>query len=181
VGLKNGLIGYKNFSFYDFYIPLFRYFGKYKILYQSFLNLIYRYKKKPKNFKGFLPFDGNWNDDFDNLRKMQDKYQINLSIDNINKFNDYISFCKNNKINVILVNSPEYIEGQMFMANRKQYIDIFNDLSKKYNIPFLNYSSDSICYKRDLFYNTSHLNSIGAEIFSKKLAHDLKSIINPVK
>jgi hypothetical protein len=38
---------------------------------------------------------------------------------------------------------------------------------------FLDYSSDTICNNKKLFYNSQHLNSKGSEIFTKKLAKDL--------
>jgi hypothetical protein len=56
-------------------------------------------------------------------------------------------------------------------------INAFEQLAKQNEIKLLNYSSDTISFQKSLFYNTTHLNKKGAELFSKKLASDLKSII----
>ena len=41
----------------------------------------------------------------------------------------------------------------------------------------LNYLYDSICYDTINFYNASHMNRLGAEQFSTKLAKDLKALL----
>jgi tRNA A22 N-methylase len=46
--------------------------------------------------------------------------------------------------------------------------------SKKYNIPFLDYSDDEICYKKEYFYNASHLNKTGSDLFMQKFIRDLR-------
>ena len=54
------------------------------------------------------------------------------------------------------------------------YINIFQ---KKYDIPLIDYSSYSTCLSKDYFYNAEHLNLTGTNLFSEKLAYDLKKII----
>ena len=52
---------------------------------------------------------------------------------------------------------------------------MYRDISTKYSIEFYDYSNDSLCFDKKYFYNASHLNNTGAEIFSKTLARDLKA------
>lgn len=77
-------------------------------------------------------------------------------------------------INVILINSPEYIYQINSQDNRNEIIDLYKSIANKYNIPFIDYSGDSINYRKELFYNSNHLNAKGADVFTKKLAQDIK-------
>ena len=52
---------------------------------------------------------------------------------------------------------------------------MFDNIAKKYDIPILNYTYDSLSYDTLYFYNAMHLNKMGAEIFSTKLARDIDS------
>ena len=73
-----------------------------------------------------------------------------------------------------IVYTPVHIDGQKFVTNRDELIETYNNYSSKYSIRFYDYSKDSICLDRSYFYNSTHLNKKGSEIFSKKLANDLK-------
>ncbi|MFV0148791.1 hypothetical protein OBK08_12595 [Empedobacter falsenii] len=78
---------------------------------------------------------------------------------------------------VILINSPEYIAQIESQINRNEVIKLYKSISEKYNIPFIDYSNDSMNYQKNLFYNSNHLNAKGADIFTKKLAEDIKPYI----
>ena len=90
-------------------------------------------------------------------------------------FENFIKECKQNQIELIFVYTPEYIEGQKLFSNRTELMDFYKSISNHYSIPFYDYSADSLCYQKKYFYNASHLNQQGAEIFSRKLASDLKN------
>jgi hypothetical protein len=51
---------------------------------------------------------------------------------------------------------------------------VFADFGKKYDIPYLDYSNDTMSFNKVYFYNSTHMNIRGAELFSKKLVMDLK-------
>jgi hypothetical protein len=57
--------------------------------------------------------------------------------------------------------------------NRSQIMKTFRDISAKLNVPFWDYSGSPICRDRELFYNSQHLNTRGAEVFSADLANRL--------
>jgi hypothetical protein len=75
---------------------------------------------------------------------------------------------------LVLVYTPKYIEGQKYIENRSEVMSIYNNFAQKYDLLLLDYSNDEISFDRSLFYNTSHLNKTGANLFTTKLAHDLK-------
>ena len=59
-------------------------------------------------------------------------------------------------------------------------MNLYRQFAKKYDLIFLDYSNDPISYNKSLFYNSNHLNAEGSEIFSKKLAADIKKSLNQI-
>ena len=165
-------IGYNKF---DYYLPLVRYSGKSNAI--SLINENIARDKVTNRYRqnGFLGMDREWNADLEKAKKGQKSYEINTDSNSIVLFEKFINECKANDIELIFVYTPEYIDGQNFVANRNDIIQIYKDLSTKYSIEFYDYSNDSLCLDKKYFYNASHLNKSGAEIFSKKLASDLKA------
>ena len=86
--------------------------------------------------------------------------------------------CKEAGIRVDLVYTPEYIEAQEFVSNRQMVIDHFSQLAEEHNLRFFDYSDDSLSKDRSLFYNGLHLNARGSQLFSQKLAADLKATMD---
>lgn len=168
----NSYIGYNKF---DYYVPLIRYFGKTNSLKLILKNILNGQSNKRYRQNGFLGMDREWNADLDKAKKKRKSYKIDTDSNSIVLFEKFIKDCKANNIELILVYTPEYIDGQNFVANRNDIIQIYRDFSEKYSIEFYDYSNDSLCLNKKYFYNASHLNSSGAEIFSKKLANDLKA------
>ncbi|KFF04818.1 hypothetical protein [Flavobacterium reichenbachii] len=170
----------KSYNYYtnlEYYIPMIRYIGKIDVLKTSIQYLINGIPVNNYRHNGFLGMDRVWNTDFDKVKSKQKTYRVKLNKQHIQLLETFIKECKELEINLILVYTPEYKEGQDFVANRKEVIDVYNKFSKKYNLKFYDYSNDEICLDKTLFYNASHLNSKGAEMFTKKFASVLKSII----
>ncbi|REG99091.1 hypothetical protein [Flavobacterium aquicola] len=165
-------IGYNNL---DYYIPIIRYIGKKEVLKTSKEILINGKPAKKYRKNGFLGMDREWSTDFEKVKSKQKEYVAKLDKQNIELFETFIQECKRMKINLILIYTPEYIDGQKFVSNRKEVIAIYAKFSKLYDLKFYNYSNDPICFDKAFFYNASHLNKRGAEIFTKKFASVLKA------
>lgn len=163
---------YVGYNKYEYYIPLIRYAGMGNVLINIFRN------KNSEKFrkKGYRGMDLKWNSDLDNEKKKIKKFEAILDKPSVELFETFIRECATSGIKLVFVYTPEYIEGQKFEANRSTIIKLYNNYAKKYNITLLDYSSDSICYNNQFFYNSMHLNKTGAELFSEKLAHDLKQL-----
>ena len=56
--------------------------------------------------------------------------------------------------------------------------DTYQSFADKYDFPVLNYTYDSLSYDTDYFYNATHLNKKGAEIFTSQLAMDLRELVD---
>lgn len=171
--IYNYTISYRGFNKIDYYIPLVRYFGETSSLIHS-LSVLFNINNNEKlRNKGFKGMDRQWNSDFKNAKEENKKYKIIIDKESITLFKYFIEECRRDGINLTLVYTPQYIEGQHFVANRTEIMNTFKDISDSYNVAFYNYSNDSICFDKSLFYNSSHLNKKGATLFSQKLAHDL--------
>lgn len=102
-------------------------------------------------------------------------YKVEFDGTSIRLFDNFIAECKQQNIHLIFVYSPEYIEGQHFVENRKDVMDLYHHYSNKYGIPLYNFSADSMSYNKNYFYNASHLNKTGADLFSSRLASMIKT------
>ncbi len=179
--IKNATISYNGFNLIDYEIPLIRYFGKSDAILTA-LNLFIRpQSNKVGRINGYQAKDLSWNGDFEKAQKAMKFYEVSLDTATINLFERFLKEVEKNNIKIMFVYSPEYIEGQKFVKNRNPIIKLYQEISKKHNIPFYDYSSDSISLNKNYFYNASHLNKTGAELFTKKLIRNIASIINKAK
>ena len=180
-GLEKKILDYKGFHFLDFKIPMLRFYGN-----TSAINTVYDlFDGKEENpiqrIRGYQGLTYPTNIDLKQLEKI--RYSVNLDTSLVELFNQFLKKCKNDTINVILVYTPEFIEGQKCIQNRGEIINLYSKICKKHNIPFYDYSNDSISHNPKLFYNSMHLNKKGAEIFSNKLAIKIKNdlIVNEIE
>ncbi len=172
--IEESIESYKGFGFYDFKIPLLRYTGKYQAVKEAFKMLVQEKDKNITRVRGYEGQVAEWNSDFENAKNKLDKIVVKFDTASIQLFDKFINECQTDKIGLVFVYSPEYIEGQDFVKNRKKVFEKFNYFSQKYNIPFYDFSNDSISFDKKYFYNASHLNKNGAELFTKKLVDSLK-------
>jgi hypothetical protein len=161
-------------------IPLYKYRGlRYTFMLglKSYFGLIN--KTRSNLYKGYAPADKDWNQDFEEFKAEHEELIFNW--DNLefgfNYIRNLIKECKNRNINFILVHAPMYHDLQEMIPQKDSVNSIFAEIADSNNIPFWDYSSDSICYSKEYFYNSSHLNVKGAEIFSNRLAIDLRNYI----
>jgi hypothetical protein len=110
-----------------------------------------------------------------NAQVKAESLTIDIDSSMIQKLEQFINECQENGIRLTLVYSPEYIEGQAFVKNRNEIISIYQYLAHQYNVPFLDYSNDTISKQKQFFYNSEHLNKKGSELFTKKLIYDLRA------
>lgn len=175
--IVNDIKKYKGLNWFDYNFPIVRYYGSTKEIIDA-INIFLRPSHNIGNrYKGFYNMDINWTGEFEKIKA--NKRYINQIIDkeSLKLFEDYLKDTQRRNIKLIFVYTPEYIEGQRFVANRDKIMNLYKKISVKYKIPLLDYSSDSICFKKEYFYNAEHLNLKGSNLFTKKLATDLKKYI----
>ena len=154
------------FSLAERYIPLFRYGGNFGFYFPS---------SQPRHLiKGYMGGDLKWDG-----RKLDEIDSISFSYDkSIAKlFNEFLFEMRNNGVKVVFVYTPIYVGATNKMTNLDEMYDFYRKIAEKYNIPILDYTYLDICNDTTYFYNSMHLNRIGAELFTKRLAKDLKSFL----
>ena len=178
---QNVTLGHKGaFDIYQKNIPLFKYKNQQKIAFEGFFNFVglsNLYDTTTK-YKGYCGNDYVWNKDFESFKKRFPKgakYKFDKEV--VRQFEEYLNFCKKENIKVVLVYAPEYFEVQPYYKNKSDLIKLCQESVKKYDCYFLDYSNNQLCYNRDYFYNSQHLNRKGAELFSLDLGKKVKTLL----
>ncbi len=176
--LQRTITGLKgNFDFYQQNIPLLKYKNQQKIAFEGFFDFIgfSNLYDTTLKYKGYRGNNYAWNKDFESFKKRYPKgvrYKFDKEV--IRQFNEYLGFCQRENIKVFLVYAPEYYEVQPYYKNKGELINLCQKSVEKYNCQFLDYSKNSLCFYKEYFYNSQHLNKQGAELFSLDLGKRIR-------
>lgn len=172
--IRQATESFNGFNLADYCIPSFRFMGRDKIIDHAARSI---FKPEPEikyRINGYKGMDLQWNNDFEKAKVKMGSYWVIFDSSSVHLFDGYLRECKEKNIKNILVYTPEYIEGQKFTKNMNEMMDIFRGFALKYNIPFYDYSKDSISFQKKYFYNSEHMNSAGSKLFTEELVKDLK-------
>lgn len=164
---------YGIFTIWDFIIPGLRYYGKKSIINKAFGNQ--QNEDSFQRVRGYRGQEQSWNNDLENAKSKMKSYSITIDRNILKDFEAYLEECRENNTKVIFVYTPEYIDGQKFASNRDSLMQVYKNISTKCHIPFYDYSGDSISYQKKYFYNASHMNKTGSQLFTKELITDIKN------
>ncbi|MFT6127207.1 MAG: hypothetical protein ACJAVA_001694 [Flavobacteriaceae bacterium] len=167
---------YNGFSNLDYVLPMYRYFGNVSIVKKQILADWSKTSQEKYRIKGFKAIDREWSNDLKKAKSKRNSIFMNIDKKTLNLLKDFLAESKELGIYVVMVYSPEYIDGQNFIANREDIINEFKRIALEYQIQFIDYSTDEICTDKKYFYNSLHLNAKGSEIFTNKLVEDFKRI-----
>ena len=162
------------FTWKEIYIPMYKYFGDYKLIGYGLMASAGIYPFAPQqHYHGFyncdLPFDGK------TLREVLSKNRLDPASceqEAIQLLDRFIAELTRQGIKVLFCYAPQYQE----LYQRLQWSDCmeaYHQLSERYHIPILDYSSVSWANDSSYFYNANHINLLGSELFSAQLAQDL--------
>ena len=154
---------YENFSWKEKNIPIYRYLGKNRLLFLDNDNL----------YKGYKGRDLNWNPDALNAI-----VSFSAEVDTImqKEFREFLSKTQSCGTKVLFVYAPSYYKVIEKLDNLDEMYDMYQTIANEFSIPIIDYNYDSMCYDTTYFYNGTHLNKKGAELFTTKLAHDIDSL-----
>lgn len=96
---------------------------------------------------GFKSKNMDWDDDLKNAKAKIGSYNVIIENSEIDLYESFLQECIDNGIEVILIYSFEHIEGQKFVKNRQILFNFINNLSNKFNLYFVDYFNDEMCYK----------------------------------
>lgn len=105
-------------------------------------------------------------------KNRQGKFALHFNEEMFDAFERCLDICRQNGVDVILVQAP-YTQGfYRSVANRND----FDSKIDSYNIPHYNFNNimplnDSLC-----FYDAFHLNQIGAKVFSARFAYTIDTL-----
>ncbi len=158
------------------YVPFYA-FTQYKQTYYKnaafgLKNLIYHKPLNSDSLNGYVPHDTPWNGE----QIMQNQFatdSIGVYPETIENYIQIIENIKQKGIEPILLITPMYIDGQKLFKNYNAFIEAAHNIAKKTQIRILDFSCSDIIYNNNYFYNNGHLNSTGANIFSKQVADSL--------
>jgi hypothetical protein len=153
------------------YIPAYKYFGKTYLILIALGVINDKVESLP--VKGFYGFAKSWDGS-----ELAQQTEIAYSQDSLalSLFDSYLAKARSEDIRVVFVYAPLYIGATRIINNIEGMYQMYDTIARKYNIPILDYTYDSLSYDTTYFYNATHLNRQGAELFSVKLAHDLDSL-----
>jgi hypothetical protein len=172
--LRANLIEY-GYSKLEIFSPLYRYFGYSMVVKTGMFEYFgIKHYDSQASYKGYKPEVEEWNDS--ELEKLS-RIEPDMQCKTIMLFEEFLCHCNDMNIKVILVNSPVYFKATQKIINRDRLTKLFLGFSKKYNLSYLDYTNDSICMDSANFHVAVHLNIRGADLFSTKLAKDLKLIL----
>ena len=95
------------------------------------------------------------------------------------EFERMLSMLESHGAQVVLVFSPEWEGIRPYETNRDAILQTFAAISARRGMVFLDYGDHAISRDRSLFYNSQHLNRLGASRFSVVLADDLAGLPRP--
>lgn len=168
---------YKGLDYFDYVLPFKRYSAKYKTILKGFFSFAGIEFLNSQRYKGYTPNEFEWDYKFDEFKEKNPKgKKRKIKEESVRLLETFIKEEYNNKTEVILVFPPTYHELKKYMLNREVVLNEYKRISNKYNIHFLDYSDTDISSDKNLFYNASHMNKKGANLFTKQLAKDLKAL-----
>jgi hypothetical protein len=169
---------YHYFRWYDYELPLVRYRGKLDLIWKGVAELLgIRHYVTPKD-RGYKGQELKWSDEFAEFaRNHPNGYEQVWKQSMVDELDQFLAQCERDGIMVVMVYPPEYYGARDLLNNREEIFAIFRRLAAKYRLGFLDYSYDPMAYDTEYFYNSQHLNRLGAETFSAKLAEDLAALL----
>lgn len=163
----------EGFNFADCVLPSWRYVGQRKLI-RNILIPSEGSEYDTPLYKGFRSYDRKWSG-----RGLRQQASVSYTKDTaiIRQFRDFLTECRRDSIQVVLVTSPFYIGGTRKMSDSTGMHAMFAQIANDFNIPYLDYTYDALSYDTAYFYNTMHLNRTGANLFSEKVARDIDSVM----
>lgn len=164
----------EGFNWADRWLPLVRYAGYRNVIFEG-LGLPAKMARPKNMYKGYIAVDTPWNG---SAFRAIDTLGFSVNPEAVDIFDRYLAQCQKEGIHVVMVYAPFYIGATNKMGSAVDSMFAFyQSFADRYGYDILNYTYDSISYDTLNFYNASHLNRRGAELFSTKLAHDIKNIM----
>lgn len=158
------------FSWLEYNIPFYRYCRGFKIL-RILKGIVFQDDYVLE--KGFYANIASWDQ---NAIEQIDSLYFECDSHVKDSFCNYVEQVKKDGIQIVFVYAPYHISAISKVVNLDECYHTFDSIAHEFDVPILDYTYSSISYDTAYFYNASHLNKQGAELFSTMLANDLDSL-----
>ena len=173
--LLNAVAQAKQITWLDRHFPLIRYYGYHdeiRVGIASFLG-----RKQFKDSGLYKGYKGN-NDEWNRARLDGDRgHQVRINVEVVNLLDTFVRKSNEEGVKLVFVKSPVYHLLMDYFVGIPQTDSIFASIAGRYGVPVLDYYDSPIGKDSTLFYNPSHLNAKGAELFTRHLCEDLSDIV----
>ncbi len=89
---------------------------------------------------------------------------------------DILDYCQKNELTAILVSHPQ--PKEINRVAHEEFKVFLNEILTKRDVPFLDYTFAHDLNSAHHFYDNTHLNKAGVDLFNEQLIPDLKEILN---
>ena len=132
---------------------------------------LFGWSPREDRYFGFQPRHAHWTGELARLRDNRpDGIGFKIEAEGVRGFEELMGLCRDLGIRVLLVYSPVYYEMQALENNRAEIFGRFKEIAQRYDATLWDYSGSPVCFRKDYFVNSQHLNAEGAAAFSADLA-----------
>lgn len=126
------------------------------------------------HFQGFKPRHLPWTGEFERFKAQNPKgARFEVEPAGEREMEALLQLCRERRIPVLLVYSPEYLNMQQMTTNRAEIFARFRALGDRFGATVWDFSDSPLSPQQDKFYNSQHLNAEGAALFSAAVAERL--------
>lgn len=164
---------WEHFSPQDKYLPMIRWFNDT----ENMKKLMFRHGVIEETvIKGYVPQDKGY-DGALLAEKMETGMTYNRDTTAIRIFCEYVEQVRAEGTEIVFVHAPIYKDVYEKVVDDPEGMFFqYDSIAQLYNITILDYTHMPICSDTTYFYNATHMNRKGAEIFTRQLAHDIDSL-----
>ncbi len=172
---------YENASLAERYFPLFKYNNQFPLIKEGLLSFAGHGVAATK-YKGYRGQLLSWDNSFSNFVRDNPKgYALKIDSQAIDIFKDYLKWCREQDITIMLVYAPYYYEADHYITNISELKKLISGIAAENNVPYLDYTHNYLDSSKRYFYNSQHLNKEGSEILSRMVVRDITPYISPAE
>jgi hypothetical protein len=122
---------------------------------------------------GFMPVQEHWSEEAFLRDTMQEHYRVLFDSGIWHSFQHFRQQCRDEGITLVTVFTPHHSRFRTKMKDGEAYRNWLRRMLEP-QTPFIDFSEAPFCADTSLFYNPTHLNAKGTEVFTRALADSLR-------
>jgi hypothetical protein len=167
---SDAVASFDEFNFIKYCKPLGYFYYK-DIYYEKITN-----PEQAPHKSGYSPRNEPWDNEQEPfIGKFKNGFNLEINDQIVQDIFEFLLEQKKEGVKCIGVIAPEYYPVWKIENNRELALEKLYAMSIRYDVPIINFSDSAytLCFNKSDFYNSEHLNKVGAEIFSRDLADSI--------